>query len=144
MKYAKLGASYILRLERGEEVLEQLVSFASREGISAGVVAGIGAVEDITLGYFDVEEKKYVKENLKGSYEVVSLNGTASLSSGHPLFHIHAVLADREHRTRGGHLFSARVSVTLEVDFRVLPGELKRAEDSFSRLNLLDLPESTG
>jgi len=141
MTYAKLGDSYVIRLERGEEVLSKLVEFAAAKELAAGAVTAIGAVEDVTLGYFDVVSKEYRKETLEGSYEVVSLQGTLGRKEGQPMYHLHAVVADQEHRTRGGHLFSARVSVTLEVHLQVLPGALGRSQDSFSGLQLLDLPD---
>jgi predicted DNA-binding protein with PD1-like motif len=36
MKFRKIGETYILRLERGERIVEALTAFCGREGLRAG------------------------------------------------------------------------------------------------------------
>ena len=139
MNYAKLGTDYVLRLAIGEEVIETITEFVGTMGVTAGTVSAIGAVDDPTLGFFDPATKEYLKETFKGSYEVVSLGGTVGLCEGKPILHLHSVMADRDHQTRAGHLFSAVVSVTLEVHISPLPGTLERKKDEVTGLNLLSL-----
>ena len=117
-----------------------LVAGVGDLGVTAGVVSAIGAVSNPTLGFFDPETKTYIKESFHGSYEVASLNGTAGIFEGKPILHVHVVLADREHKTVAGHLFSATVSVTLEAHVSPLPGVLERKRDDTTSLNLLHLP----
>lgn len=142
MQYASFANEFIVRVERGEEVVATLTRFVRDRQIEAGVISGIGAVREITLGYFDPGTKEYINELFKESYEVASLNGSVSLFEGETILHLHATLADGHHNARAGHLFSAIVSATLEAHITKLPGTLRRAKDEFTGLNLLDLPES--
>lgn len=144
MKYASFSNEFIVRIERGEEVVETLTRFARAKGIEAGVISGIGAVRKITLGYFDPDTKKYINELFEESYEVASLNGSVSVFDGETILHLHATLADGHHNAKAGHLFSATVSATLEAHVTRLPGTLRRAKDDFTGLNLLELPEGGG
>jgi predicted DNA-binding protein with PD1-like motif len=139
MQFAKLGDNYILRLQRGEEVIEQLTSFVREKGIKAGMVSGIGAAADITLGYFDPATREYHKEMLPGSYEVANISGNIAVLEGEEMLHLHVTIADNNHNGRAGHLFSARVSVTIEVIIMPFPGAVERRMDEAIGLNLLDL-----
>jgi predicted DNA-binding protein with PD1-like motif len=142
MRYASFDNEFIVRIERGEEVVETLTRFVREKGITAGVISGIGAVRETTLGYFDPETREYVNELFEDSCEVASLNGTAGRFDGEAVLHLHATLADRHHAAKAGHLFSATVSATVEARVIRLPGVLERKKDDFTGLNLLDLPES--
>ncbi len=139
MQFVKLGDYFIIRLERGEDVVQKLTSFVRERGIKAGMVSGIGAVSDITLGYFDPATREYHKEMLPGSYEVANITGNASILDGEEMLHLHATIADTEHNAKAGHLFSAEVSVTLEVVIVPFPGVAERKMDEAVGLNLLDL-----
>ncbi len=108
-------SDFIMVLEAGDEIIESLKKFAKEENLS-GFFMGIGAVRDPVIGYYDVEKKQYVKAELEGEYEVLSLMGTISyLPDGEPFIHAHIILGDSQHRALGGHLFRAKVSVTLEL-----------------------------
>ena len=63
MFFRKIPNGYLVRLEKGEEIIESLSSLAEREKIPGGFLYGLGAVKDVTLGYFDVANKKYVKKD---------------------------------------------------------------------------------
>ncbi|MBI4161426.1 MAG: DUF296 domain-containing protein, partial [Acidobacteria bacterium] len=101
--------------------------------------SGIGAVREAVLGYFDPDTRAYYKEELAESHEIAGMSGNLSLVDGEPTLHLHATLADRNHRTRAGHLFSARVSVTVEVECTRLAGTVERKWDEETGLKLLDL-----
>lgn len=144
MQYASFSDEFIVRLERGEEVVDTLTRFVRDQGIRAGVISGIGAVRNVTLGYFDPDTKEYTNETFEESLEVASLNGSVSMFEEDTILHLHATLADRHHAARAGHLFSATVSATVEVHISRLPGVLRRAKDHFTGLNLLDLDGGNG
>lgn len=139
MQQKRLHDTYVLKLERGEKVLETIARFVGESGVEAGLLSGIGAVRDATLGYFDPQAREYVTETFEESMEVASLAGNVGRLEGKPILHVHATLAGRDHTTRAGHLFSAVVSATLEVFITALPGEIKRARDEDTGLNLMDL-----
>ncbi|MCR8463294.1 MAG: DNA-binding protein [Candidatus Korarchaeota archaeon] len=112
---ASSDSDFVLVLEKGDDVTESLKKLAKEENLS-GFFMGIGAVADPTIGYFDVEKKQYLKMELKGSFEVLGLTGNISfLPDGEPFVHAHIILGDSNHKVLGGHLFSAKVSITLEL-----------------------------
>lgn len=139
MQFSKLGDNYVIRLVKGEEVVDTLTSFVREHKIQAGLVSGIGAVSDITLGYFDPASRDYHKEMLAGSWEVANIAGNIAVLDGEEMLHLHATIADNGHNGKAGHLFSARVSVTLEVVIVPFQGMVKRKMDPSIGLNLLDL-----
>jgi predicted DNA-binding protein with PD1-like motif len=140
MKYIQFADRFVIRLMKGEEILASLAEFAGQHGIEAAVLSGIGAVDHITLGYFDPEKRDYIREEFPDSHELASMNGNLSLLDGKPTLHVHATLADRQHRPLAGHMFSARVSVTVEVVLTRLPGKMERKWEQEIGLNLLQLP----
>ena len=44
MEYRKFGSTYILRIDRGEEILASITTLCNAEKIRLGSVSGIGAV----------------------------------------------------------------------------------------------------
>lgn len=139
MNYREFGNYYLIRLHRGEEVVSTLTDFVRTHSIQAGSVSGIGAVSDPSLGFFDPGTREYHQEEFSGGYEVVNLAGNISVLDGQEMLHIHATVADDNHQTRGGHLFKATVSVTLEVVIIKFVGRVDRTMDGDIGLNLLDL-----
>jgi len=136
-EYPDRGA-YLVRVDRGEEMMETLRAVAREKGIEAGRVSGIGALQDAELGYFDVERKDYLRKKLPGSWELLSLAGNISLRDGEVLPHIHVILGNVDLECRGGHLFSGVVSVTGEIFIEKLPEALHREMDDEVKLPLLD------
>ena len=49
MEYRKFGSTYILRIDRGEEILESITALCRKEKIYLGSISGIGAVGEVTL-----------------------------------------------------------------------------------------------
>ena len=50
MKYRKVEDGYLLRLEKGEEVVETLTAFIKNQKIQAGFITGMGAVNPLGCG----------------------------------------------------------------------------------------------
>ena len=59
MQYRKFGSKYIVRIDRGEEILASLKKLCGQEKIALAEVKALGAVDDFNVGLFDVAEKKY-------------------------------------------------------------------------------------
>ena len=139
MDYMHVNTGFILRLDRGESVAELLRKFASEHRIPAGFISAVGALEDVSLGYFDLNDRTYLKKKFTGIYELVSFQGNLAVLNKEPIWHIHAVLADRELQTVAGHFFEARVAVTFEAHIITEDIHLVRKSDRDTGLNLLDL-----
>ena len=59
MEYKKFDNIIIARIDKGEEILEQLKAIAINENIKLASINAIGAVNDFTVGVYKTDEKKY-------------------------------------------------------------------------------------
>jgi uncharacterized protein len=140
MQYMKSAAGLLVRLELGEEVLESLGRLCETEDLHCATFSFIGAVRDVTLGYWDVETRQYQRRTFTGSFEVLSCTGTIARSQlDKPIVHTHMVLGGPDFGTVGGHLFEARVSVTLEGAIHPMPWSVVRVPDPGTGLALMDV-----
>lgn len=139
MEVKEMGDSFYVRLLRGEEVLENLTAFVAEREIGAASILGIGAVEDVQLGYYELKTHTYHRKDLEGDYELVNLTGNVSYVEGKPFVHAHVTLGGPDFRALCGHLFRAVVAVTGEFVVRPLPGKVDRAFDEACGLNLWSL-----
>jgi len=142
MTYGKVtDTTYLIRLERGEEVVATLKSFCLKENIKNGEVRGIGSIETPTLAHYRVDNKKYSEKELPGTFEVTSLLGTVALANNEALLHLHITLGNEQMQSFGGHLVKGIVSATLEMTLTVYPSEFSKSHSEEIGLNLYDLPE---
>jgi len=131
--------SYILRLDRGEEVIETLKQFAKESKIKGCWFSGIGAVKSAELAYYNLKSKMYETKIIGKELEVVSLSGNIVWMNKNPIVHAHTVLSGREMETYGGHLMKAYVSATLEICLVSSGKKIMRTRDKITGLNLLEL-----
>ncbi|MCR4315059.1 MAG: DNA-binding protein [Planctomycetes bacterium] len=129
----------IIIFEKGEKLIERLTRFCEQENISAGTISAIGALENVTLGFFHTRTKSYDKKILKDEHELLSLVGNVSLGPDRkPFVHCHAVLGKDDFQTLGGHLFEGTVAVTVEMRLDRLDGALIRNHSDDFDLNLIE------
>lgn len=76
MDYKRFDDTILVRMDRGEEILEQVKAVALKEHVTLASVQALGAINDFTVGVYNVAEKKYYANDFKGSFEIVSLTGT--------------------------------------------------------------------
>jgi uncharacterized protein len=67
--------TYAVVFYKGDEVVDGLLSFARQEKVQASHFTAIGALSDVTLGYFNWTKKTYDKISITGQVEVLSLVG---------------------------------------------------------------------
>lgn len=135
----KVDQQWILKLEKGEEIVQSVTKFCIENEINLGSMTGIGAVDNAKIGFFDTKKKKYETKNLSEDYEITSLNGNISMKEGKPFLHLHITLANNEYNLLGGHLFEATVSATCEIFLSEITGIISRKLDPTTGLYLLDL-----
>jgi len=131
--------TYVLVFETGDEVVRTLTSFARAKGLSGSHFTGLGALREVTLGFFDWESKKYEKIPIGEQLEVLSLVGDVALQAGDPKVHAHIVVGRRDGTAHGGHLVEAWVRPTLEVILIESPRYLRRVPDRETGLALIKL-----
>ena len=138
----KTDVGYLVRLMQGTRVTETLGAFFEEEGISAGVISAIGALEAVELGYFDRAARTYLRKTFSEIYELVSFTGNISLVDGVPFMHAHAILSNADYTPIAGHFFDATVAVTMEAYIQPFSVTITREPDETTGLKLLKLPHS--
>ena len=131
--------TFVVVLETGEEVMGQLKAFADREKLKAAQLTAIGAFSDTVLGYFDWEQKQYLRHKVNEQVEVAAFIGDIALTKDDERsLHVHLVLGRRDGTALAGHLIEAHVRPTLEVVLTEHPAHLRKRHDPESGLALID------
>lgn len=137
------GKVYLLRFDRGEEVMMHLLNWARERRLEGAFLSGLGAIENPHLGYFDAEKRSYIDKEFEGEFEIASLCGNLSWDADEegegepepkPIAHIHVVISGPNFLAFGGHLYSAVVSGTVEI--AVNPIDTKLVREYKEELNL--------
>ena len=131
--------TFVVVFDKGDEVIEGLTRFAGQEQLRASQVTAIGALRDVTLGYFDPAARTYRRIPLAEQVEVLSLLGVVTLDGEKPKVHAHIVVGRADGSAHGGHLLEGHVWPTLEVVVEELPRHLQRRTDPETGLALIDL-----
>ncbi len=137
MQYREYDGGYLLRFQRGENTTEVFHEFLKSKGIEFGAFSAIGAVSHAVFGFYRLDIKEYVWNELREDAEVVAWSGNVSIRDGEPWAHTHAVFARMDGSTVGGHVREATVGGTLELVLDVLPGRIERRKDEDTGLALL-------
>ena len=136
MEYRRFANTIVARIDKGEEILEQIQKIAEKEQIALASIRALGATDDFTVGVFKTGEKKYYANEFRGDHEIVSLTGTISTMNGQFYAHLHMSAGNEQGQVFGGHLNRAVVSATCEMVIEVIDGQVERAFDEEIGLNL--------
>lgn len=128
---------YIIRFDKGEDVIEGLAKFMKEQGVQACAFNGIGACETPELAFYNQHTKEYRKKIFLEEMEIVSLVGNGALKDGEPIIHAHGIFSKNDFTTVGGHVFKLPVTVTCEIFLIKLEGEIKRENNADLNLSLL-------
>lgn len=141
MEYRRFGNTIVARIDKNEEILEQVKVIALEEEIKLATVQALGAVNEFTVGVFKTEEKQYLANEFQGNFEIVSLTGTINTMNQEFYCHLHMSAGNEKGEVFGGHLNRARVSATCEMVIQVIDGAVDRCYDENIGLNLFSFPE---
>ena len=137
MDYRKIGDNFYIRMDRGDEIISNLLEICEKESIPSAVFSGIGGCQSAELQVFIPETGSFETEQLEGMLELVSLNGNVVRDADGKLFHhTHALFSfkkDGQHglratllpsggRMAGGHLKATTVLYTAEIELRPTVG----------------------
>lgn len=123
------GDRLFVRLDKGSDLFGSLTELANSLKWTCAHISGIGALQNIELGFFELEKKDYKRQTFEKEAELLSLDGNLCIIDGKPFWHIHAVLGDSNFQCFGGHLFSAIVAVTCEINIRVFDNNQVTRQD---------------
>ncbi|KXB06350.1 hypothetical protein AKJ53_00585 [candidate division MSBL1 archaeon SCGC-AAA382F02] len=130
------GKYLIIRAEHGSDLIEFITEVAEKKNIQAGTFTAMGALKNAKLGYYDQNSQEYREIPVNYSCEIASCVGNISLKEGEPFVHAHAVLADENGQTKGGHLSEGEIFAA-EVHIRRFgESKLKRSYDEATGLAL--------
>ena len=140
MLFSQLSpTTFVIRLEKGDDILPSLRRFAAKKRIGAGVFEGIGSLNTAKLGHYDFHTKNYKFEVFSEDLEILSLSGNIATMDNAPLPHAHVTLGKRDFSVIGGHLDEGSFANMVEIGLSSLPGKLVKSRDEEVGLNLLQL-----
>jgi uncharacterized protein len=130
---------YILRFDKGEQVLKGLADFMEAQKIKSCTFTGIGTISHLEMGFYNSHLKEYRKKPFLDDMEIVSLigNGGILASDGKPVIHAHGIFGKIDFSVIGGHVFEIVSLATCEIFLTKLEGEMKREHNADLNLNLL-------
>lgn len=133
--------TWMLRLIKGEEILQQVETFCLDHDIRLGYFTGLGAMEEFEIGIFLHDEKRCISETYQGNSEIIALHGNITTMDGRLYLHSHlgAGLADLS--MVGGRMNKAIVNPTCELILHSYEGTMDRFLDEDTGLNLLKYAE---
>lgn len=138
MEYKRFDNTIVARIDKGEEILEQIKTIALKENIKLAAVSALGAVNDFTVGVFKTAQKEYRSNSFSGDFEIVSLTGTINTMDNEFYCHLHMSAGNEKGEVFGGHLNRAVVSATCETVITEINGRVDRRFDENIGLNLFE------
>ena len=137
MNYKQITQSkqFIIRIQRGEDIIKEITKFCNENNIRSGSLCGIGACDKAELGSYSVETKQYSKKEFTDEHEITSLTGIISDTK----IHVHATITDENFNTFGGHVNSMIVSATCEIHLIANEESISREKDDETGLELLKI-----
>ena len=143
MEYMKFDDAYVVRLDRGEEIVESLTKDLRQGKDHTGNDRGVSVRRPCGDRSCN-REQVYHKTELNGPMEITALTGMfprwmENLSS------YSRDLCDEKMNVKGGHLNECRISATAEITIRTVNGKVERFYDKDGvGLNLYQFPGNEG
>ena len=131
MDYRKMNDTYYIRIDKGEEIISEILNVCRRENIQSAAYTGIGGCSHAEIQTFIPEKGEFETEEISGMLELVSLTGNVITDDEMNYYqHTHAMVACKNadgHHIMGGHVKSLTVLYTAEIELRpVTGGTIKR------------------
>jgi len=129
---------YILKFEKGEEFIETMKDFCTKQKINAAAFSAIGATDDCTLSYYGFGDNKYEDHDYSGgNFEVINITGNISRFEDEIKVHAHGIISGADMHPIAGHVKKLVVSVTCEVYLQTFAGTIERAPVAGTELFLM-------
>ena len=135
-----VGRVIVAKIEPNEDLFDAIKELIKKHKIKSGLISVIGALKQFTIGYFDIEKKKYNFKTFDEDIELISCMGNIAFKDNEPIIHLHVSVGKDDYSIIGGHLSQPSiVSITAEVYIYEINQTLTRANDPQFDLSLLDL-----
>lgn len=133
MDYRRMNDIYYVRIDKGEEIITELLQICGREGIQSAVFTGIGGCSHAEIQTFIPQKGTFETEILDGMLELINITGNIITDDDQLFHHTHAVFSykkESEHKIAAGHMKALTVLYTAEIELRpVIGGVIKRKQD---------------
>lgn len=133
MDYRNFNGTYYVRIDKGEEIISELLKVCRTENIQSAVFTGIGGCSHAEIQTFIPDKGEFETEMIDGMLELISLIGNIVTDNGELFHHAHAAFSYKdgaEHKMAAGHLKATTVLYTGEIELRpVQGGVIKRKHD---------------
>lgn len=140
MKFRADGFNWVVRLSKGEKLIDSLTKLVEAENIPSCWINVIGGATSAKLGFYNLDQQKYEGHEVNELTEITGLQGNLTWVDGKPSIHLHGTFAKRDLSVVGGHVEEVVVGGTCEIFLHKWYGEsLTKSKDSETGLCLIDL-----
>lgn len=134
------GNNYLVRLEKGEKLIESLLGLVKQENISSCWLNAVGGALSAEIGFYHLDKKEYEYTSVNELMEITGLQGNLAWDGTEPMLHIHGTFSKPDLSVIGGHVKELVVGGTCEVLLSKWNGaKLSRTMNDAIGLKLLDL-----
>lgn len=138
MIYKRYGDKIVIRLLKGDKLVESVQEILNKENVLAGSLTGLGAIDYLDMGVFDPETQGYKKHIFEEFMEVTNLTGIISEMDGKLYTHIHITCGKSDETAVAGHLNEARIGLTSEIVVSIINGKIDRKYDKDLGINIIE------
>lgn len=137
MKFKKSGNTFIILVKRGEQIVEALTQFCKDHKIKCGHFYGLGALDEVELAHYIVDNKEYSSKKFDGPMEITNLTGNITTMDGEVYIHAHITCGKQDMSIIGGHFKEGRVHAVLEIFLTQVDAEIDRKHNENIGLNIM-------
>ena len=89
MEYKRFGNTVVVRMDKGEEIVEQVKQVALKENIKLAQVSALGATNDFEVGLFDTQKMQYLPNHFTGDHEIFATMSSDEFKKGKKITPLH-------------------------------------------------------
>ena len=107
----------IEKLNYGEDLISEIRRVCKKKNVNSGWFNAIGALKNVTYGFYDQKLKEYKELLYKNPCEITSCIGNISILEDRIFVHAHINFADENGNVKGGHFYKGKVFAAEVVIF---------------------------
>ncbi|MGI9527030.1 MAG: PPC domain-containing DNA-binding protein [Weeksellaceae bacterium] len=130
----KLGNDYVVNIDFGEKLIASLEDFVKNQSIGSAEITGIGAANEVTLGFYDFEAKDYNIKTFVEQMEIANAMGNVAYKDEELYIHLHVTLGREDFSSYAGHLVEATIHGVAEFYVRVNPFKVIKTKNEVNNM----------